>query len=107
MQQGEEPWTKISKWVVVNEGIPAQDTSFETFSLQLLSLNNAHRSQEYNHSAECADRFEWYKRWLFEMHRIIKSKLNEDSAKNLLLLFRLRTPTQIKSQTHVSPLLNH
>ena len=78
MQLGEEPWTNISKWVVKNEGFPAQDSSSRTFSLQLLSLNDADRSKEYNYSTECANRIEWYKRSSFEEHRIIKSKLNEN-----------------------------
>ena len=81
MQRGEEPWTTISKWVVKNEGFPPQDSSFRTFSLQLLSLNDADRSKGYNYSTDCATRFEWYKSWSFEVHRIIKSKLNENSAK--------------------------
>ena len=33
MQQGEEPWTAISKWVVENEGFSAQDSSFRTLSI--------------------------------------------------------------------------
>ena len=45
MQPGEEPLTTISKWVVKNEGFPQQDLSFRTFSLQLLSLNDADRSK--------------------------------------------------------------
>ena len=81
MQLGEEPWTTISKWVVTNEGFPAQDSLFRTFCLQLLSLNDADRAKEYNYLTECANRYEWYKRWLFEEHCIIKSKLNENSAK--------------------------
>ena len=80
MPLGEEPWTTISKWVVKNEGFPAQDSLSRTFSLQLLSLNDADRSKEYNYSTECANRFEWYKRLSFEEHRIIKSKLNENFA---------------------------
>ena len=81
MQRGEEPWITISKWVVKNEGFPPQDSSCRTFSSQLLSLNDADLSKEYNYSTECADRFEWYQSWSFEEHRIINSKLNENSAK--------------------------
>ena len=46
MQQGEEPWTTISKWVVKNEGFLPQDSFCRTFSVQLLSLNDADRSKE-------------------------------------------------------------
>ena len=95
MHRGEEPWTTISKWVVKNERFFPQDSSFRTFSLQLLSLNNVDRSKGYNYSTKCENRFERYKSWSFEEHRIIKSKLNENSAKNLLQLFPLHTPTQI------------
>ena len=81
MQLGEEPWTTISKWIVKNKEFPPQDSSFQTFSLQLLSLNDAYWSKEYNYSTECANRFDWYNSWAFEENRIIKSKLNENSAK--------------------------
>ena len=81
MQQGEEPWTTISKWVVKNEGFLPQDSFCRTFSVQLLSLNDADRSNKYNNSNDCANRFEWYKPWSFEDHRIIKSILNKNSAK--------------------------
>ena len=46
MQRGEEPWITILKWVVKNEGFPPQNSSFRTFSTQLLSLNDADRSKE-------------------------------------------------------------
>ena len=84
MQRGKEPWTTILKWVVKNEGFPPKDSSFRTFSLQLYSLNDADLSKGFDYSTECANRFEWNKSWSIEEHRIIKSKLNENSAKESL-----------------------
>ena len=73
MEKDREPWKTISKWIVENEGFPKHEFNQQRFSIHVFKMTPEELATHCDLVNGSIERFEWYKRWSFETHSLLKS----------------------------------
>ena len=74
MESKREPWNTISKWVVENEGFPKHEFNQQRLSIHVFTMTPEELATHCDLVNGPIERFEWYKRWSFETHSLLKSE---------------------------------